>query len=78
MTLMAMMTGAVVAQEERSFAAMEAAVMASSVNTAIISMPLEQAGDMGGLRLVSMLGGLAALGFTFYQALGRRPSSARR
>jgi hypothetical protein len=78
MALIVTMTVGVVAQEERSFAVMDTAVMASSVNTALIPVPLEQAGEMGGLRLVSLVGGLAALGFTFYQALGRRPNSARR
>lgn len=47
-------------------------------NPTMAHLSMEDAAEMGWLRVFALVSGIAALGFTFYHALGRRPNSAHR
>lgn len=47
-------------------------------NPAMAQITLEEAAEMGWLRMSALVAGIAFLSVTFYHALGRRPNSAHR
>jgi len=74
------MSGAALASEDGNVTAVSEVSLAaaSSVHTAVIPVTLEAAQGVDFLRVAAMVVGIAALAFTFYHAIARRPNCVRR